>query len=205
MQKLEVLILNALSTRKRLLATTVFCGAMLPALAAMPAMAQDTAAQEPVAVEEIVVTGSRIARPDLVSSSPVATVGDKELKQSGVVNTENLLNTLPQAVPGITSTVNNGGSVPTFTTTSGSATVTVNLTAHGVAANDKVVFDVATAGNGVVISGTYTVVSVTSAAPLSAAQGGTGQSTSIFSTAALPPVVTTASKPVVRTVITFTL
>ncbi|WP_419254548.1 TonB-dependent receptor domain-containing protein [Caulobacter sp. ErkDOM-YI] len=113
---------NALSTRKRLLATTVLCGAIAPMAIAMPAFAQTApAAAEAVQVEEIVVTGSRIARPDLVSSSPVATVGEKELEQSGVVNTENLLNTLPQAVPGITSTVNNGSN----------GTATVNLRGLG--------------------------------------------------------------------------
>jgi iron complex outermembrane receptor protein len=96
---------NAMSTRKRLLATSVLCGALLPAVGAF---AQTAPAAETAQVEEIVVTGSRIARPDLVSSSPVASVGEKELQQSGVVNTENLLNTLPQAVPGVTSTVNNG-------------------------------------------------------------------------------------------------
>ncbi len=113
---------NALSTRKRLLATTVLCGAIAPLAMAMPAFAQTAPATEEAAqVEEIVVTGSRIARPDLVSSSPVATVGEKELEQSGVVNTENLLNTLPQAVPGITSTVNNGSN----------GTATVNLRGLG--------------------------------------------------------------------------
>lgn len=113
---------NALSTRKRLLATTVLCGAIAPLAMAMPAFAQTApAAEEAAQVEEIVVTGSRIARPDLVSSSPVATVGEKELEQSGIVNTENLLNTLPQAVPGITSTVNNGSN----------GTATVNLRGLG--------------------------------------------------------------------------
>ncbi len=85
-------------------------------LVAMPALAQ-TAPEQSAQVEEIVVTGSRIARPDLTSTSPVAAVGEKELQQSGVVNTENLLNTLPQAVPGITSNVNNGSN----------GTATVNL------------------------------------------------------------------------------
>lgn len=89
---------------------------MLPAAAAWAQQAE-----EPAQVEEIVVTGSRIARADLTSASPVAQVGDKELKQSGVVNTENLLNTLPQAVPGITSTVNNGSN----------GTATVNLRGLG--------------------------------------------------------------------------
>jgi outer membrane receptor protein involved in Fe transport len=109
---------NAMSTRKRLLATSVLCGALLPAVGAF---AQTAPAAESAQVEEIVVTGSRIARPDLVSSSPVASVGEKELQQSGVVNTENLLNTLPQAVPGITSTVNNGSN----------GTATVNLRGLG--------------------------------------------------------------------------
>ncbi|MFT4250925.1 MAG: TonB-dependent receptor plug domain-containing protein, partial [Caulobacter sp.] len=112
-------MLNALSTRKRLLASTLLCGVISPIVVASPAFAQE----EPAAVEEIVVTGSRIARPDLTSSSPVATVGEKELQQSGVVNTENLLNTLPQAVPGITSTVNNGSN----------GTATVNLRGLGAA------------------------------------------------------------------------
>jgi len=74
------LMFNALSTRKRLLATTVLCGAIAPLAMAMPAFAQTApAAEEAAQVEEIVVTGSRIARPDLVSSSPVATVGEKDL------------------------------------------------------------------------------------------------------------------------------
>ena len=94
------------TTRKRLLASSILCGVMLPAAGAWAQQAAP--ASESAQVEEIVVTGSRIARPDLTSTSPVAQVGAAELKQSGVVNTENLLNTLPQAVPGVTSTVNNG-------------------------------------------------------------------------------------------------
>ncbi len=110
------------STRERLLASSMICGAAFLAMSTTAAYAQDD-----TAIEEIVVTGSRIARPDLVSSSPIATVGEQELKQSGIVNTENLLNTLPQAVPGVTSTVNNG---------SGGA-ATVNL--RGLGANRTLV------------------------------------------------------------------
>ncbi|MCY1648741.1 TonB-dependent receptor [Caulobacter sp. SL161] len=109
-------MLGFVSRRKSLLASSILCGVMLPAAAAWAQQAE-----EPAQVEEIVVTGSRIARADLTSASPVAQVGDKELKQSGVVNTENLLNTLPQAVPGITSTVNNGSN----------GTATVNLRGLG--------------------------------------------------------------------------
>ena len=58
------------------------------------------------------------------------------------------------------STVNNGGAVPQFTTTSGSATVQVTLTAHGRSVGDTVVFPIATTGNGVTIEGSYSVVTV---------------------------------------------
>lgn len=85
------------SMRGRLMASSVLGVALL----ASPAFAQEE-------IEELVVTGSRIARPDLTSVSPLATVGAAELAAKGVVNTENLLNTLPQAAPGVTGTVNNG-------------------------------------------------------------------------------------------------
>lgn len=54
-----------------------------------------------------------------------------------------------------TSTVNNVGAVPTFTTVSGEASVTVNLTAHGLANNDTINFPISTTANGVVIVGSY--------------------------------------------------
>jgi outer membrane receptor protein involved in Fe transport len=94
---------KTLSVRERLLASTMICGAALAAFAAAPAYAQEDAE-----LEEVVVTGSRIVRQDLVSTSPVATVGEEELQQSGVVNTETLISTLPQAIPGVGPTTNNG-------------------------------------------------------------------------------------------------
>jgi len=54
-----------------------------------------------------------------------------------------------------TATVNNAGAVPTFTTVSGSAVVTVNLTAHGLVNNDTINFPISTTANGVVIVGSY--------------------------------------------------
>lgn len=55
-----------------------------------------------------------------------------------------------------------GGSVPTFTTTAGSANVSVALASHGLLAGDDIVFPLATTVGGVTISGRYTVLSVTS-------------------------------------------
>lgn len=64
---------------------------------------------------EVVVTGSRIARRDLVSASPVTIVNQEEFKLSGAVNVESVMNTLPQVVPGSTGFSNNpGGGVSTL-------------------------------------------------------------------------------------------
>jgi iron complex outermembrane receptor protein len=64
---------------------------------------------------EIVVTGSRIARREISSASPIAVVSQEEFKLSGTVNVESVLNTLPQVIPGSTGFSNNpGGGVSTL-------------------------------------------------------------------------------------------
>ena len=65
--------------------------------------------------DEIIVTGSRIKKKDFISNSPVATVDAAQFEKTFSINTENLLNTLPQTVPGLDRTSNNPGN--------GSATV----------------------------------------------------------------------------------
>jgi outer membrane receptor protein involved in Fe transport len=70
-------------------------------LPVVPAMAQEQ-------VDEIVVTGSRIASPNLVSTSPITTVGQEEIKMSGTTRVEDLINQLPQAFATQTSNVSNG-------------------------------------------------------------------------------------------------
>lgn len=62
-----------------------------------------------------------------------------------------------------TALVNNGGAVPVFTTTSGSALVSVTLNDHGLSAGGSIVLPLSTTVGGVTIQGTYTVISVTSA------------------------------------------
>jgi iron complex outermembrane receptor protein len=57
----------------------------------------------------IIVTGSRIRRRDLESSSPVTVVSSREFELSGAVNVEQVINTLPQVVPGATAFSNNPG------------------------------------------------------------------------------------------------
>lgn len=56
----------------------------------------------------IVVTGTRISRPDLESSSPVAVVDAQTLKLSGKSGVEEFLRDIPQAVAAIGSGSNNG-------------------------------------------------------------------------------------------------
>jgi len=73
---------------------------------ASPAMAQDAATAEEEE-DTIVVTGSRIRQRDFETASPIATVGAEEIALTGTLNVEELLNSLPQVVPGLTVTSNN--------------------------------------------------------------------------------------------------
>ncbi|RPF70571.1 TonB-dependent receptor domain-containing protein [Aurantiacibacter spongiae] len=95
-----------------LLTGTIMATAMLSA----PVYAQDDGMTEPATEpgastpgEAIVVTGSRIQRRNVETAAPVAVVQDEEFELSGTVNVENVVNTLPQVVPGITSNSNNPG------------------------------------------------------------------------------------------------
>jgi iron complex outermembrane receptor protein len=57
--------------------------------------------------DEIVVTGSRIARPDLTSTVPVAVVGSQDIQRDAAVNIQDTLNELPQVGVGTTRTNSN--------------------------------------------------------------------------------------------------
>lgn len=110
--------------RNRLLASTLIAGA---AFIATPAWAQtdEDPQSNPVRATEdadsgdgsetIIVTGSRIPRRDLISASPLAVVDDEEFQLSGTQNVEQVINTLPQVIPGATAFSNNpGGGVSTL-------------------------------------------------------------------------------------------
>ena len=93
--------------KSRLLATSVFAGVMGGAMVA-PAIAQETEEAE-ARQTTVQVTGSRIVKQDFVANSPIATVDAEAFELTGSVNTEDVLNTLPQAVPGFDRTSNNPG------------------------------------------------------------------------------------------------
>ena len=90
------------TTRTRLLASTLLMGA---ATFASPAFAQTAPAdQDESAAEEVVVTGSRIARPNLTANSPIAVVTGEQTTNNADITLDTYLNTLPQVNPAGTST-----------------------------------------------------------------------------------------------------
>lgn len=76
----------------------LLAAASLPGAAYAQTVAQPPADQ----VEEVVVTGSRIAKRDFVSDSPIVTVQTKALQDVGSVEVEQKLARLPQFSPGAT-------------------------------------------------------------------------------------------------------
>jgi len=89
-------------------------GALIVTALAATMMSFTAAAQvaddvsEADAVEEIVVTGSRIKKRNLFSTSPVTQVDAEEFTFQGVTRVEDLLNDLPQVIADQSSGTNNG-------------------------------------------------------------------------------------------------
>ena len=77
--------------------------------------AQDTDSN--VDVEEVIVTGSRIVDPNIVSSSQIAVIDGQDIINAGVTRVEDYLNDMPQISPGQSITNSNGSD----------GTATVNL------------------------------------------------------------------------------
>ena len=86
------------------------------------ALAQVAWAQEPVRLEEVVVTGSRLVRSDLSAPSPTTVIDETAVKMSGETTVEGVLNELPQISAGNNSSVNSAG---------GSGVLTANLRGLG--------------------------------------------------------------------------
>ncbi|CAN7454027.1 TonB-dependent receptor [Phenylobacterium sp. LjRoot164] len=101
------------SVRGRMLATSMMGGlAIAAAMAVQPAFAQDD-----VAVEEIIVTGSRIRRVETETSAPVSVVTAETLTDRGVVQVGDMLNQISSNVPSFAmadGTGNEAGSGQTF-------------------------------------------------------------------------------------------
>jgi len=83
-----------------------------------PVYAQDT---EGTDVQEVVVTGSRIAQPNLEGTSPVTMVTAEDIAVQGVTRVEDMVNQLPQAFAAQNATIANGAT----------GTATINLRGLG--------------------------------------------------------------------------
>ncbi len=91
------------------------CGVLAVASGArQPALAQSPQAQE---IEEVVVTGTRLRDPNVISSSQITTVEIEDISDRGITRVEDYLNDLPQISPGQAITASNGST--------GTATVNV--------------------------------------------------------------------------------
>ena len=130
--------------KKYLLQSTMLVGALTAGLTTT-AFAQDAEDGD-----EIIVTGSRIAKQDFTSNSPVATIDALQFERTGAINTENLLNTLPQTVPGLDRTSNNPGN----------GTATVDL--RGLGSNRTLVL---INGRRAMVNGSGGVVDINTIAP----------------------------------------
>jgi iron complex outermembrane receptor protein len=85
-----------------------------------PAPLADAAAQEDAAGADVVVTGSRVARPDLSASVPVAVISEELVQQTGAANLQDVLAELPSVGQNLSRTSTN------FSTT-GNGVASVNL------------------------------------------------------------------------------
>ncbi len=91
--------------RKNRLTMAVSAALGMTAAAVMPTVAN---AQDELLVEEVVVTGSRIQKANLVSSSPVTQVDAEAFKYTGTTRVEDLIADLPAVYPGQGSGLANG-------------------------------------------------------------------------------------------------
>ncbi|RME67696.1 MAG: Plug domain-containing protein, partial [Alphaproteobacteria bacterium] len=74
-----------------LLSTILGAAALTPLGAGQPARAQETA----ITAEEITIVGSRIKRRDATTNSPVLTLSESELEDTGLVSIGEILQELP--------------------------------------------------------------------------------------------------------------
>ena len=93
------------------LATTLFTGAGL----ATPAFAQEADDTDDQVRDVIQITGTRITTPNVVSASPINTIGQAEIALQQTPEIERLFRDLPITIPGDGQNVNNG--------TAGAATI----------------------------------------------------------------------------------
>ena len=92
--------MNITVNRKAMILTGVAFAALVTGMAA-PAYAQDTAPAAATSDDTVVVvTGTRIRRPNLKSASPITSIDDREVKLQGAIAVDTFLKALPQMEAG---------------------------------------------------------------------------------------------------------
>jgi outer membrane receptor protein involved in Fe transport len=86
--------------------TAVRCALFSGVATAAAAVVNTASAQE--TIQEVIVTGSRIAQPNLTSISPVTAVSSDTVRIEGVTRVEDLINNLPQAFADFGGNLSNG-------------------------------------------------------------------------------------------------
>src|SRR6187549_1900022 len=100
---------------RRAVRYALLAGVTGTAATALPTQAADQT------IQEVVVTGSRIAQPNLETTSPVTQMTADDIAVTGVTRVEDLVNQLPQAFAAQNASVSNGAT----------GTATVNLRGLG--------------------------------------------------------------------------
>lgn len=95
------------SFKSRLLASSVVAGSMFSSMSSQ-IFAQEEEDEE-ARQQRVVVTGSRIVKRDYYANSPIETISSDTIEVAGTINVEEILNIMPQTVPGLGRTSNNPG------------------------------------------------------------------------------------------------
>ncbi|OYW81854.1 MAG: TonB-dependent receptor, partial [Asticcacaulis sp. 32-58-5] len=101
--------MQMISKRALIMAGVAF-SAIVSSATAMSALAQDAPVDTVVddMVQEVVVTGTRIRRPNLKSASPITSIDNAEVQLQGAIATDKFLATLPQIEAGANENLSNG-------------------------------------------------------------------------------------------------
>ncbi|MBS0385809.1 MAG: TonB-dependent receptor [Proteobacteria bacterium] len=91
------------------LALASACWGVLGAAAAAQSTGQAPSTDQSQDDVAIVVTGTRIPRPDLSAGSPIVSITQATIEEHGALELEDFLNTLPQVSPDFSRTTNNPG------------------------------------------------------------------------------------------------
>ncbi len=95
------------TVKPKLLALAIASASAVTAGFTATAFAQNP--EEDFIPEQLIITGTRIQRKDLISTSPVSTVSDEDIEITGTTNIDELLTRLPQIMPSTGgNTVTNG-------------------------------------------------------------------------------------------------